>query len=148
MIDIHNPASIKFFDSDQPYYFLTNFYEEAPIIIDGNKFKTAEHYYQWQKFSDPIMQKRIINAPTARIATDLANQYHYLKVPNFDRITAMKKAVKAKFEQHPELASALKATGQRPLIEHNMHDSFWSDGGDGSGFNMMGRILMEVRSEI
>lgn len=28
---------------------------------------------------------------------------------------------------------------------HSVQDSYWGDGGDGSGKNMLGLILMEVR---
>jgi ribA/ribD-fused uncharacterized protein len=56
--------------------------------------------------------------------------------------------VTAKFEQHPELAAALLATGDSRIVEHTENDSFWGDGGDGSGRNMLGRILMEVRARL
>jgi hypothetical protein len=31
------------------------------------------------------------------------------------------------------------------LVEHTENDSYWADGGDSSGKNMLGKILMEVR---
>ncbi len=31
------------------------------------------------------------------------------------------------------------------LVEHTDNDVFWGDGGDGSGHNMLGRLLMEQR---
>lgn len=33
-------------------------------------------------------------------------------------------------------------------MEHTANDSYWGDGGDGSGKNMLGRILMEIRDKI
>jgi ribA/ribD-fused uncharacterized protein len=60
----------------------------------------------------------------------------------------MRKAVLAKFEQHPDLAALLVATGDARIVEHTDADSFWGDGGDGSGQNMLGRILMDVRARL
>jgi predicted NAD-dependent protein-ADP-ribosyltransferase YbiA (DUF1768 family) len=34
------------------------------------------------------------------------------------------------------------------LIEQTQNDAYWGDGGNGSGKNMLGRILMEVREKI
>ena len=31
------------------------------------------------------------------------------------------------------------------FVEHTENDSYWGDGGDGSGKNMLGQILMDVR---
>jgi predicted NAD-dependent protein-ADP-ribosyltransferase YbiA (DUF1768 family) len=39
-------------------------------------------------------------------------------------------------------------TGDATLIEHTANDSYWADGGDGSGKNMLGIILMEVRNKL
>jgi predicted NAD-dependent protein-ADP-ribosyltransferase YbiA (DUF1768 family) len=34
------------------------------------------------------------------------------------------------------------------IIEHTKNDNYWADGGDGSGKNMLGKILMEIRDEL
>lgn len=40
------------------------------------------------------------------------------------------------------------STGHEELIEHTTHDSYWADGGDGNGKNMLGKLLMQVRREL
>jgi ribA/ribD-fused uncharacterized protein len=60
----------------------------------------------------------------------------------------MREAVRAKFLQHADLRATLLATGDAQIVEHTKNDSYWGDGGDGSGKNMLGRILMEVRAEL
>ncbi|HEY7546158.1 MAG TPA: NADAR family protein, partial [Blastocatellia bacterium] len=60
----------------------------------------------------------------------------------------MLKAVRAKFEQHPELAETLLGTGEAQIIEHTANDRYWGDGGDGTGKNMLGKILVRVREEL
>lgn len=39
-------------------------------------------------------------------------------------------------------------TGGNKIVEHTENDSYGGDGGDGSGKNMLGRILMEVCEEL
>jgi predicted NAD-dependent protein-ADP-ribosyltransferase YbiA (DUF1768 family) len=40
------------------------------------------------------------------------------------------------------------ATGDAVIVEHSQKDRYWGDAGDGSGENMLGKILMEVREEL
>jgi predicted NAD-dependent protein-ADP-ribosyltransferase YbiA (DUF1768 family) len=42
----------------------------------------------------------------------------------------------------------LLATGDAILIEHTRNDDYWADGGDGSGKNKLGLLLMQVREEL
>ena len=60
----------------------------------------------------------------------------------------MREAVLAKFEQHEDLRAILLGTGDALLVEHTANDSYWGDGGDGSGLNRLGHILMQVRAEL
>lgn len=147
-INIHDLASIKFYDWNQMYYIFSNFYDQAPFTANGIVFKTAEHYYQWQKFNDSTTQQRIIDAPTGRMAGDIALANKNIVIPQFNKSDAMLRALRAKFSQHPLLGNELKATGDRQLIEHYMYDNYWADGGDGSGLNMLGKLLMQVRLEL
>jgi predicted NAD-dependent protein-ADP-ribosyltransferase YbiA (DUF1768 family) len=55
----------------------------------------------------------------------------------------------AKFSQNAALKARLKATGSRStIVEHTTRDRVWGDGGDGSGQNMLGLVLMRVRDEL
>jgi ribA/ribD-fused uncharacterized protein len=60
----------------------------------------------------------------------------------------MRLAVYEKFTQHADLKSILLSTGDAELVEHTSNDSYWGDGGDGSGKNMLGKILMETRERL
>ena len=53
-----------------------------------------------------------------------------------------------KFSQNPEIAKELLATGDAILIEHTRNEAYWADGGDGSGKNKLGLLLMQVREEL
>ena len=43
----------------------------------------------------------------------------------------MRKALRAKFEQHAELRALLLATAPAKLVEHTENDAYWGDGGHG-----------------
>jgi N-glycosidase YbiA len=60
----------------------------------------------------------------------------------------MRKAVLAKFTQHPQLQQLLLSTGDTMIVEHTGNDDYWGDGGDGRGKNMLGRILMDIRTQL
>ena len=64
------------------------------------------------------------------------------------KVGIMREAVGAKFRQHAELGELLLATGDAKLVEHTENDDYWGDGGDGSGRNELGRILMAVRDAL
>jgi len=60
----------------------------------------------------------------------------------------MLEAVRTKFTQHDDLRAILLGTGNARIVEHTTNDSYWGDGGDGSGRNRLGEILMQVREEL
>ena len=53
-----------------------------------------------------------------------------------------------KFAPGFALKELLLSTGDAVLVERTWRDAFWGDGGNGKGKNMLGRVLMEVRSEL
>ena len=60
----------------------------------------------------------------------------------------MLQALRMKFSQNPDIAKELMATGDAIIIEHTRNDAYWADGGDGSGKNKLGLLLMHVRDEL
>jgi N-glycosidase YbiA len=121
-----------------------------PIDLDGEHWPTSEHYFQAQKFEDDTYRQKIrkTNSPmqAARLGRDrkqkLRGDWENVKVDT------MRRAVLAKFTQHTDLRELLLSTGEAKIVEHTENDSYWGDGGDGSGKNMLGRILMEVREQL
>ena len=57
----------------------------------------------------------------------------------------MLKALHAKFTQHIALKNILLGTGDRLLVQRSPDDRYWGDGGDGSGKNRLGILLMRLR---
>ncbi len=57
----------------------------------------------------------------------------------------MRKAVLEKFKSHKDILNILLSTGEKEIIEKTSNDYCWAYGKDGTGKNMLGKILMEVR---
>ena len=142
-------ATIKFYRVQDPYGLFSNF-SPSPILIAGMIWPTVEHYFQASKFEDFRIQDRIraMESPI-QAAIEGRKRTHKL-LDNWDEIknTVMYKALMAKFLQHPELKYALFNTGDATLVEHTANDSYWADGGNGNGKNMLGILLMQVRNQI
>ena len=51
-------------------------------------------------------------------------------------------------EAVPGLRAALLDTGSLILVEHTANDRYWGDGGNGTGQNRLGRLLMELREQL
>ncbi len=60
----------------------------------------------------------------------------------------MMDALRAKFTQHGRCQRMLLATGEAELVEHTRNDFYWADGGDGTGRNRLGVLLMQLRAEL
>ena len=60
----------------------------------------------------------------------------------------MRHVLAHKFVQGTPEAEALLATGDAYLVEHTDRDGFWGDGGNGSGRNVLGELLMQRREEL
>jgi hypothetical protein len=54
----------------------------------------------------------------------------------------------AKIAQYPPIEKLLLSTGDATIVEHTVNDSYWADGGDGSGKNRLGVLWMEIREEL
>ena len=145
----HGP--ILFYNRDEPYYEFTNFYA-APIVLDGKTWPTTEHYFQAQKFIGTSYPEVIRNFDRPRQAFDLSRNPTVSRWRRNDweeiKKDIMKKALLAKFTQHKDLRQLLLSTRDNMLIEHTPYDKFWGDGGDGSGQNQLGMLLMEIRYDL
>uniref|UniRef100_A0A6B2LSE9 NADAR domain-containing protein n=1 Tax=Arcella intermedia TaxID=1963864 RepID=A0A6B2LSE9_9EUKA len=61
------------------------------------------------------------------------------------KIDVMFYALQHKFKKDRKLKNLLKQTGNQIIVEHTKNDDFWADGGNGSGKNWLGKLLMITR---
>ncbi|MBD2101679.1 NADAR family protein [Leptolyngbya sp. FACHB-261] len=141
--------SIKFYHRDKPYGFFSNFSKHG-IFLKGKEWPTSEHYFQAQKFEGTEHEELVRLAATPMMCAQMGRERSRPLRQDWEAVKdgVMRTALHAKFTQHPELRDQLLATGDAYLVEHTQNDSYWGDGGDGSGKNMLGRILMELRDEL
>ena len=142
---------VKFYNSTDPYYEFTNFYR-MPIELDGHRWPTTEHYFQAQKFIGTPYYDYIRSLPSPKEAFLVPRNLQASKWVRADWMSVkddiMLKALRAKFTQNDHLKDLLLGTKQRELVEQTSNDTYWGDGGDGSGQNKLGKLLMRVRTEL
>lgn len=142
-------TTIKFYSVNAEYGCFSNF-ARYPVHIGGKVWPTSEHYFQAQKFDDRQIQEDIRRQKRPMDAARMGRDRNFPLRRNWEsiKLDVMRDAVHAKFSQHHDIREVLLATGDAKLVEHTTNDAFWGDGGDGSGQNWLGRILMEVRDEL
>lgn len=140
---------INFYSASDEYGCFSNF-AAYPIQLDGQRWPTSEHYFQAQKFAAPEHREAIRKTASPMIAARMGRDRKKKLRSDWEsvKVSIMTDAVRAKFEQHEELRAVLLSTGEAKIVEHTANDSYWGDGGDGSGKNMLGQILMRVRAEL
>lgn len=142
---------ILFYKTTEPYGEFSNF-SRHPIELDGKTWATTEHYFQAQKFNgtDPEWMEKIRLARSPREAADMGRDRDKPLRPDWENVKedVMLTALKAKFSQYDGLKALLLETNDAELVEHTRNDSYWADGGDGSGKNRLGVLLMVIRDII
>jgi ribA/ribD-fused uncharacterized protein len=118
------------------------------IELDGAWWPTTEHYFQAQKFSGTPYADKIRAVSTPRQAAELGRSRRVPLRADWEEVkdAVMLKAVQRKFETHPELRTLLLSTGEEEIVENAPGDYYWGCGADGSGKNMLGQILVQVRA--
>ena len=142
-------AVIEFYSVSDEFGHFSNF-APFPIDLDGERWPTSEHYFQAQKFADEAYRQQIRKSKSPMQAARLGRDRKQKLRRDWEsvKVGIMRQAVRAKFTQHEEPRLLLLSTGDATLVDHTENDSYWGDGGDGSGKNMLGRILMEIREEL
>lgn len=144
---------IRFYRANEkPYGPFSNLYRR-PVKFEGVVYPTSEHAYQAGKALKPAVRDWILAAPTPALAAMAAHGlYTWDIVPNWSKIKfdRMRRVLKAKFEQHADLAELLISTGSKRLVEtgtvNNAVNRLWGEVA-GVGQNMLGVMLMELRAE-
>ena len=122
------------------------------VCIDGQDWLTTEHYFQAQKFvGTPLVRTiRLMERPRDAFDKSRDPRYTHWRRSDWEEMKEdiMFKALQAKFTQHEKLKRMLVGTKDRQLVERSPHDSYWGDGGDGSGKNRLGALLMRLRDDL
>ena len=147
--------TLKFYKLKDPGGYMSNFYR-ARFFIYNRWWDTCEHAYQAQKCVDPTEYDAIHQAKKANDARLLGQKVKMREHwDNIHKDRVMEECVRAKFLQHKDIRDQLMATGDEELVEDSVQnsdpahrDAFWGNGPDGTGKNMLGKILMKIREEL
>lgn len=142
--------AIEFYrERDLPYGCFSNFSRHS-FTLGGQSWQTVEHYFQAQKFVGTPREHEIQIAPDPMQAKVMGNSRDFPIRADWEAVKddVMHEAVRAKFEQHPDIRAVLLGTGQEVLVEAARNDSYWGYGPDGRGQNKLGLTLMKVRDAL
>src|SRR5262245_37743998 len=142
-------AVINFYSTQGEYGCFSNFSRHS-IFLAGKRWRTSEHFFQAMKFQGTEHEEKVRLCKTPSQAADMGRSRKLPLRRDWESVKdqVMLEAVRAKFTQHDDLKATLLGTGDAKLVEHTTNDSYWGDGGDGSGKNRLGQILMRVREEL
>jgi len=136
---------IDFFCRMSEYSWLSNYYK-CEQVVDGRIYPSNEHYYQSQKANTKEKEDWILSAKYPHEARQRGKSLlPSEKKANWKeiKVDVMLKGLRAKFK-NPELRAKLISTGDAILHEDSPTDMFWGK----KGKDMLGKLIMKVRSEI
>lgn len=122
---------------------------KVPFGLDGSVWPSSEHYFHAQKTDDPQIRERIREAPDGGAAVCRLRESKAEAPPSWPGRCdgVMRGALLAKFRQNESLRHQLLATGDATLISDSHCDWYWIER-EGAGFNAIGKMLMDIRTEL
>lgn len=139
--------AIRFYKVNDNYGCFSNFSKHG-FDLDGKYWPTSEHYFQAQKFVGSIFEEEIRQAKSPNSAAKLGRDRSKPLRPDWELVKdeIMKKAILQKFQTNIAIRDILISTSTKEIIEETTDDYYWGCGSDGTGKNVLGKILMEIRS--
>ncbi|MFF5705591.1 NADAR family protein [Streptomyces sp. NPDC012794] len=119
----------------------------APITVGDVTYPSVAHAYWARSVADPQARAEVVAAESGAKARTVAAAAMRREGWEQVRTAVMARLVRAKYEQHPDLAAILLATGDATLLYDDADSDFWGENG-GRGRNWTGRLLELVRSEL
>lgn len=141
---LHNDEVVKGFFLK--YRFLSNF-ELGDVIYEGIKYPSSENAYQAAKSLDLEIRNQFVNI-SPNESKKLGRKVDVREDWEEVKYGIMYQIVLDKFSRNYQLGDLLIETGDKYLEETNhWKDKIWGVC-DGVGKNWLGKILMDVRTQI
>lgn len=129
------------------YFFLSNFYEKAPFVMDGIRYQNSEAAFQSYKCRNYNDRKQFADlnpSEAKRLGRHVQLRDNWEEI----KVDVMYRVLYEKFSQNQSCKSRLLATGTAELIEGNdWGDIVWGKF-NGHGSNYLGKMLMRVRERM
>ena len=124
----------------------------ADLGIGGREVGQAsilsERIRDIDRFRPHVEELRLVPSPMVVARMGRAHSRPLREDWNEVKDDIMRRAVLRKFESNADIREILLNTGNEELIEQTTDDYYWGCGTDGTGKNMLGKILMEVREQL
>jgi predicted NAD-dependent protein-ADP-ribosyltransferase YbiA (DUF1768 family) len=118
----------------------------APIVVGEVTYPSVAHAYWALSVAEPAVRTAIATAETHAAARKSATAAAQREGWQHARTAVMVALLRAKYDQHPDLAEILLTTNDATVIYDDADSAFWGDNA-GRGRNWAGRLLELVRSE-
>lgn len=129
------------------HFFLSNFYP-CLVMYEGDMYPSSEHAYQAAKTLDRAIRKSIAYLPKPGEAKRAGKHLELREGWDKIKVDVMMKILCDKFTRNQDCLVRLLRTGDEELVEgNNWNDFFWGVC-RGKGDNWLGKILMQIRSEL
>ncbi|WP_030768576.1 NADAR family protein [Streptomyces sp. NRRL F-2664] len=119
----------------------------AAITVGGSTYPSVAHAYWARSVAEPEARAAVVAAESGAKARTVAAAAQRREGWEQVRTAVMARLLRAKYEQHPDLAAILLATGDATLLYDDADSGHWGENG-GRGRNWTGRLLELVRSEL
>ncbi|KAF8626722.1 hypothetical protein AX17_006488 [Amanita inopinata Kibby_2008] len=123
-----------------------------PIIFLEKKYRTATHLIEALRYMDhaPEFVERVRKCKNVKEVHKVSASFVWkgkLEKPQWAALFPgmVHSALSKKFAQHDDLRRMLLDTGHVPIIYQD-HDTYFGDGMDGKGLNVLGQSLVRVRN--
>ncbi|MCR5531590.1 MAG: NADAR domain-containing protein [Lachnospiraceae bacterium] len=154
---------VKFYDPHKENGYLSNWFI-SPFTYAGRRYFSCEQYLMEQKaltFGDDEIAEKIMKSRNLSEIKRLGKQVARYNENLWKTIRpqVMRRGLRAKFQQNPELLLQLLGTGSAILCECAPRDAIWGiglaaddprsdDTKEWRGRNLLGRALMRVREDM
>eukprot|EP00755_Sulcionema_specki_P029860 Sspe_Gene.93078::Locus_65783_Transcript_1_1_Confidence_1.000_Length_691::g.93078::m.93078/K09935/K09935; uncharacterized protein len=141
---------VQFHEVNDVPYGVFSILSPHPIIVRHVSYPSAHIYYLCQKYQGSEYEHTIRQAQSLWEVDRYVRRAEGTQREDWEsvKVEVMLLANYYKFKQNSEAQALLLGTGSKVIINHTAGDSFWGDGGDGTGKNIMGVILMSVRKRL
>jgi len=139
-------SPVRFYQAAGPTETFTNF-SHHPVAVPGlGTFPTSEGAFQAFKApTDPAYVAKQVCAASPAMAKRLGRRATLRPDWETVKVAVMRDVLRLKAAQTPLMCAQLRASGLGMIFEHTKTDRIWADGGDGTGQNLLGRLLWELR---
>lgn len=138
--------AIYFYRINDEYGCFSNFSKHG-FKLEGKYWITSEHYFQAKKFIGTEYEEQVRMASTPMEAANIGRNRSKPLRKDWEEVKddIMRRAVLEKFKTNNDVKKILLSTGDEEIIEKTTKDYYWGCGENGTGKNMLGKILMETR---